>query len=40
MKIVISSLILVISLTSVILIGVPTNSNEIQPLSHGVGTIT
>ncbi len=40
MKKVISSLILVISLCSVILIGLPIDLNEIQPLSHGTGTVT
>ncbi|SIR48402.1 hypothetical protein SAMN05421578_115112 [Paenibacillus macquariensis] len=40
MKTVMASLILVISLSSIILIGQPIDSNAvIQPLGHGIGNI-
>lgn len=38
MKEIVASLILVISLSSVILIGQPIDSNIVKPLIHGAGT--
>ncbi|MGF7049554.1 hypothetical protein J2T13_004075 [Paenibacillus sp. DS2015] len=37
MKTLVASIVVVLSLSSVILIGSPINSNVVKPLNHGVG---